>query len=217
VNHYARVLDIREVFRWQLFPDQPRDGKGQRRYYQLLLSPLQRLPRPIFSRRWRRILFMRTTWGKFTSAAEIDEVWDESPLEDRLWAGLKRRAIDVERQEFVQVKGHTYSLHFAIYCDRGRIDVETDGDRWHADRQRIPLDNMRDNDLETAGWRVLRFNTHHIREEMDEVCVPTIVGHINGLGGLSARGLVPREIWLDVPEGTRQLSLFEADVDDDLD
>ncbi|MDQ5852119.1 MAG: hypothetical protein M3380_08625, partial [Chloroflexota bacterium] len=27
VNHYAEVLDIREVFRWQLFPDVPRDAK----------------------------------------------------------------------------------------------------------------------------------------------------------------------------------------------
>ena len=76
---------------------------------------------------------------------------------------------------------------------------------------------MRDNDLETAGWRVLRFNTHHIREEMDEYCVPTIVDNVNGLGGLTTRALVPRKIWLDVPAGTRQLSLFETDTDDDVD
>ena len=32
VNYYAQVLEIRQVFRWQLFPDQPRDEQGQRRY-----------------------------------------------------------------------------------------------------------------------------------------------------------------------------------------
>ncbi len=217
VNYYAQVLNIREVFRWELFPDQPHDEKGQRRYYQLLLSLLQRLPQPILSRRWRRIVFIPTTWLKFMNAVEINDLYDESPLEDRLWAELKRLEIDAERQEFVQVKECIYSLDFAIYCDRGKIDVETDGDRWHTDPERIPLDNLRDNDLGTAGWRVLRFNTHHIREEMTEYCVPTIVENINGLGGLNTRGLVPRKIWLDVPEGTRQLSLLEADVRDDLD
>lgn len=217
VNYYAQVLGIRQVFRWQLFPHQPRDKQAQRRYYKLLLSPLERLPKPILSRRLRRIVFIPTTWQKLVSAVEINDLYDESPLEDRLWAGLKPREIDAERQEFVQTKGRTYSLDFAIYCDRGKIDAETDGDTWHADPVRIPLDNLRDNDLETAGWRVLRFNTHHIREEMDEYCVPTIVDNINGLGGLSTRGLVPRKIWLDVPEGTRQLSLFETDTDDDAD
>jgi very-short-patch-repair endonuclease len=175
------------------------------------------LPKPILSRRWRRIVFIQTTRQKFTSALEINDLYDESPLEDRLWAGLKRREVDAERQEFVQTKGRTYSLDFAIYCDRGKIDAETEGDTWHADPERIPLDNLRDNDLETAGWRVLRFNTHHIREEMDEYCIPTIVDNIGRLGGLSTRGLVPREIWLDVPEGTRQLSLFETDTGDDAD
>ncbi|MCK4315149.1 MAG: hypothetical protein KAX24_05200, partial [Anaerolineae bacterium] len=28
VNYYARVLGVRQVYRWQLFPDQPRDEKG---------------------------------------------------------------------------------------------------------------------------------------------------------------------------------------------
>ena len=217
VNYYARVLDIRKVFRWQLFPDQPHDEKGQRRYYQLLLSPLQRLPQPILSRRWRLIVFIPTTWQKFTNAVEINDLYDESPLEDRLWAELKRLEIDAERQEFVRVKGRIYALDFAIYCDQGKIDVETDGDRWHTDPERIPLDNLRDNDLETAGWKLLRFNTHHIQEEMVEYCIPTIVENINGVGGLSTRGLVPRKIWMDAPEGSRQLALFEADIRDDLD
>ncbi len=38
VNYYARVGTIREVCRWELFPDQPEDSKSQRRYYKLELS-----------------------------------------------------------------------------------------------------------------------------------------------------------------------------------
>jgi very-short-patch-repair endonuclease len=210
VNYYARVLDIREVFRWALFPNEPRDDKAQKRYFQLILSPLQRLSRPIPSRRWRRIVFIPTTWEKFIRAVEINDLYDESPLEDRLWAEFKRLRISAERQEIVQIGQRFYALDFAIYCAHGKIDVETDGDTWHADPERIPLDNLRDNDLETAGWRVLRFNTHHIREAMAEYCLPTIVKNINQLGGLEEQRIVPRKIDLESPGGLQQLTLFDS-------
>lgn len=216
VNYYARVLDIRKVFRWQLFPDEPHDEKALRRYYQLLLSPLQRLPRPILSRRRRRIIFIPTTWQKFINAAEINDLYDESPLEDRLWAEMKRLQIRAERQEFIKVKDRAYALDFALYCALGKIDVETDGDTWHADPERIPLDNLRDNDLETVGWRVLRFNSYHIQERMAEYCLPAVVENVNRLGGLDEGGLVPRKFSLDAPTGLHQMSLFETDAQDNL-
>ena len=173
------------------------------------LSPLQRLPKPIISRRWRRVVFIPTTWQKFVNAVEINDLYDESPLEDRLWVELKRVQINAERQEFVQVKGRTYALDFAIYCTLGKMDVETDGDTWHADPQRIPLDNLRDNDLETAGWKLLRFNTKQIQEQMAEYCLPTIVENINKLSGVDEGRLVPRQINLDAPDGMYQLGLFD--------
>jgi len=216
VNYYAHVLDIRKVFRWELFPDQPKDEKAQRRYCQLILSPLQRLPRPILSPHWRRIVFIPTTWEKFVSAVEINDLYDESPLEDRLWAEFKRLKISAERQEFMQVEQRFYALDFAIYCATGNIDVETDGDTWHADPERIPLDNLRDNDLETAGWAVLRFNTHHIQEEMGEYCVPTVVKNINRLGGLEEQKIVPRRIDLDAPAGWQQKTLYDSADEDEL-
>jgi very-short-patch-repair endonuclease len=209
VNYCARVLDVRRRYRWQLFPDQPRDEKSRRVYYQLILEPLRRLDRPIISRRWRRIVFIPTTWEKFSRAVEINDLYDESPLEDALWAALKRYQIPAERQEFVQVKDRAYALDFAIHCASGKIDVETDGDTWHADRERIPLDNLRDNALKTVGWRVLRFNTLQIRKEMDEYCLPTVVENINRLGGVDEGRLVPRRIDLDVPGGLQQLGLFD--------
>jgi len=214
VNYYARVLDVRQVYRWQLFPDQPRDEKGRRRYYQLILEPLRRLPRPIFSRRQRRIVFIPTTWDKFSSAVEINDLYDESPLEDRLWAELTRVQISAERQEFVQVKRHSYALDFAIYCVSGKLDVETDGDTFHANPERAPQDNVRVNDLETMGWKVLRFDTPQICEQMAEYCLPTIVENIKKSGGIDEGRVVPRQINLDAPGGAYQLGLFDDTSDD---
>lgn len=208
INYYSRVLDIRQVFRWQRFPDGPRDDKAMQRYHQLLLGPLQRLPQPIRSRRLRRIVFIPTTWRRFVGAAEINDLYDDSPLEDRLWAALKRLRIPAERQEFVAVKGRNYALDFAVYCASGKLDLETDGDLWHADPQRIPLDNLRDNDLETAGWKLLRFNTHQVNEQLAGYCLPAIVENINALGGVDEGQLMGRRVGLD-PSDPSQLTLFD--------
>jgi hypothetical protein len=91
VRYYARVLGIRTAFRWQLFPEEPQDKGSERRYYQLILEPLRQLPRPILSRRLRRIVFITTTWQRFIDATEINDLYHGSPLEDRLWAELKQR------------------------------------------------------------------------------------------------------------------------------
>ena len=202
VNYYARVVDIHEVYRWELFQDNPPE-KRDRRYYRLFLQPLQRLPKPILSRRFRRISFIPTTWHKFINAVEINDLYDESPLEDRLWAEFKRLQIMAERQELIEAKEHNYFLDFAIYCARGKIDIETDGDYWHANPERAAEDYGRDNNITTAGWKVLRFNGKQIRERMQEHCLPTIKENINQLGGVDEGGITPRVI------GSNQLTLFD--------
>lgn len=208
VNYFAPVESVREVSRSQLFPDEPPNPKSHRRYFQVMLGNIERLSRPILSRRWRRIVFIRTTWEKFQRAAEINDLFDESPLEDRLWAELKRRQILAERQDFVTVNGRDYALDFALYCAKGKLNVETDGDTWHTDRARIVHDNLRDNDLETAGWKLLRFNSLQLNEAMADYCVPTIVNNVKALGGLDEGRIVPRDIHSD-PSHPSQLGLFD--------
>jgi very-short-patch-repair endonuclease len=208
IHYYGQVLEIREVCRKLLFPDQPKDPKAFLRYYQLFISPLQRLAQPIPSHRQRRVVFIQTTWQKLMQAAEINDLYDDSPLENRLWAELKRLELRAERQDFISVNNHDYALDFAFYCASGKLDVETDGDIWHADPHRIPEDNLRDNDLETGGWKLLRFNTCQVNEQMTDYCLPTIVKNVQGLGGLEPERLLPRDIRLD-PAAPSQLSLFD--------
>jgi len=209
INYYAQVVEIRKVYRWQLLPDQPRDEKSQRRYYQILFDRLRRLPAPVTSRRWRRIVFISTTWEKFIAASEINDLYDESPLEDLLWSELKRLSIHAERQEFIEIGEQTYNLDFAIYCAIGKLNVETDGDTWHANPEKAAQDNVRDNNLETAGWKLLRFNTQQIREEMAQYCVPAIVKTVNKMGGVDEGGVLARKIDLNAPDGLHQLGLFD--------
>lgn len=120
-------------------------------------------------------------------------------------------------ESIVEIKNRRYALDFAIFCEQGKIDVETDGDSWHADLTRIPLDNQRDNDLTSLGWSILRFNGHQIREATLEYCVPMILESINRLGGLATEGLIPRTFDPDYPEGPRRLTLFESGPEYEVD
>lgn len=214
VTYFAEVKEVRQVRRGQLFPDEPQDRRRSEPYCQLLLGTMQRLPQPILSRRCRRIIFIQTTWEKFIAAVEINDLFDESPLEDRLWAAFKRLKIAAERQEYIQLDSNIATLDFAaldfaIYCLRGRIDVETDGDSWHANPERAALDNRRDNALKMRGWTVLRFNTTQVWEQMTEYCIPTITKTINNLGGVDENGVIPRRIELPDERGMHQKSLFD--------
>jgi very-short-patch-repair endonuclease len=217
VNYYGRVRDIRVVPRSELFPDEFPNPKSGRQYFQVRLQSLDSLPQPIFSRRLRRVVFIPTTWAKFTHAAEINDLWDESPLEDRLWAEFERLEIEAERQWDTKIGSAWYKLDFALFCEKGKIDVETDGDTWHAVPKRIPEDNRRDNDLASDGWYVLRFNGHQIREQMPSYCIPNISDMINRLGGQSEQGLVARTFYQTSEGLAQQLTLLEDGPEYDLD
>ena len=208
INYFGKILEIRKVFRWQLFPDEPHDAKSQSQYYQIYLSSLERLPKPIISQRRRRIIFIPTTWQKFVTATQINDLYDESRLEDRLWEEFKRWRIMAERQEYISVNKRNYFLDFAMYCAMGKVDVETDGDFWHANPEKAADDNLRDNDLKTSGWQVLRFSTLQIQEQTAEYCMPTVVKSINSYGGIDEGKTVPRKIDLSIPPDSYQPSLF---------
>jgi hypothetical protein len=128
VNYASIITGIDTMQRRELFPDDPDDERSERLYYRISFDRLKPLPAPIPSRRLRRIVFIPTTFAKLQTATEINDLFDDSPLENEVWTALKERSIPAERQEPVWVDAKRYYLDFAIYCARGRLDVETDGD-----------------------------------------------------------------------------------------
>ncbi len=212
VNYYAPVQKIRQVSRIELFPDTPGNHpKANRRYYQLMLGELQSLAQPIISRRLRRIVFIPTTYEKFKRAVEINDLWDESPLEDQLWAILKQARIQAERQYRVQIEDQFYFLDFAIFCNQGKIVVETDGDTYHIGKEQGQRDRKRNNDLASQGWQFLHFNTSEVQEKGVDYCVPKVMTTVNRLGGLDKTTGVPVRYNPDDPLGPQQLSLFDQE------
>ena len=185
VGHYAAIERAQRVTRRELFPDQNRHPRADREYFKFSISELQSLEPPIVSRAARLAVFVPTTLDKLHGAAEFNDLFHDSPLEDELWGHLKAQNIGAERQWFLSAGGARYCLDFALFCVGGNINIECDGDFYHANAEKSRQDNARNNALTSDGWAVLRFNTHQISYEMPQ-CLKAIRGTIRSNGGLRA-------------------------------
>jgi very-short-patch-repair endonuclease len=186
VRYFGEVTEVREVGRRDLFPDEASGPKSSKRYYQVFFRQLEELPEPVVSLRRRLIVFIPTTMHQLQTAVEINDLYGESPLEEALWHRLKSLRIDAERQWPVEHDGEWYFLDFAVFCRDGKIDIETDGDKYHESPEQVKVDKKRNNALASQGWKVLRYTTAQVREEMATYCEPQIVNTVNRLGGLEA-------------------------------
>ncbi len=125
VHHYAPVRGYRVVTRVELLPDEPNHPRAKDRYYKVEIGPLQRLERPIPSRRLRRITFIPTTLSRLLKAQEINDLWMGNPLQEQLWAELKAQSIEAEREYTVREAGGEYQVPFAVPCRVGGIALST--------------------------------------------------------------------------------------------
>jgi very-short-patch-repair endonuclease len=210
VHYYGRVKRISEVSRRDLLPEDWKSEHTDRTYYKIELEKLEKLPHPIVSRRWRRIVFIPTTAAKLFSATQINDLFDDSLLENTLWERLKELRIDAERQWEEKVGKMRYLLDFAVFCHAGKLDIETDGDQYHHNPEYAAKDNERNNALTSANWRVLRFNKAQVQENRAEYCVASIADTIRRLGGLDDQALVPRKFHATQDGVAQQLSLLDS-------
>ncbi len=207
ISWYAEVRRIERLTRRELLPEQPDHPRAADEYYCLHLGPLQRREQPILSRTFRRVTFIPTVWRKFQQAEEINDLWNESPLEDVVWSAFKHEGLVAERQYLVSETKTTYILDFAIACDRGQLDVECDGDTWHLQPDAVRYDKRRNNWLESRGWKVMRFDGQEINTEMPK-CLDLVKSAIKNLGGMKRPGTIPRIFRTGSDDYPEQLELW---------
>ncbi len=171
IRYVAEVRSVSIVKRKDLLPPPEGEGtkaylqwlqKAEEEYYKLELGPLQELPQPIYSRKWRRIVFIETTDRRLFGATEINDLFYGNALEERLYEALKEARIPVERQFHVQIQRQHCFLDFAIFCKKGKINVECDGG-YHNYMPVVDEDRGRNNLLQSEGWSVLRFSEEDVR------------------------------------------------------
>ncbi len=183
VNWYAPVRGIGKATRRELLPDEPAHPRAGAEYYRVRVGELERLPRPIPSRRWRRIVFIPTSLERLLHAQEINDLFKVSPIEEKLYFTLQDAGLPAERQYFVREGSSGYMLDMAVFCRDSNLDIECDGDTYHSGRDKADQDRERDNTLTTAGWHILRFSGRRILRDTG-YCVDTVKRTVRRLGGV---------------------------------
>ncbi|MEO0080621.1 MAG: DUF559 domain-containing protein [candidate division WOR-3 bacterium] len=184
VNYYAEVKGISRVRRRELLPDELDHPRADAVYFRIDIGELQRLPRPIPSRRWRRIVFIPTSLERLMKAREINELFRTSQIEERLFSLLCKEGLEAERQFVVYDGENGHMLDLALFCRDGNLNIECDGDAYHTGPAKVKLDRNRDNRLTAAGWRILRFSGREIMAE-PESCLKLVKQAVRLLGGIN--------------------------------
>lgn len=68
-------------------------------------------------------------------------------------------------QEAIGFNERNYRIDYAIFGQEIKIAVELDGFEFHGSRQAFSYDRLRQNDLQAAGWTILRFSYDSVRSE----------------------------------------------------
>lgn len=131
----------------------------------MLLGPLEALPRPIPSRRWRRLTFLYTTGERLLAAQEINELVIQPREREFLWRALRERGPHAER-DYHAPRGAEIDL--AFLCTKGNLGVLVDGLRAH----RTP----------GRAWQQPHLTSAEIDRDLPG-CVEKVENEVNNLGG----------------------------------
>ena len=183
--------------------------KADKDYYKIEFKKLEDLPKPIYSQRGRRALFITTTQRHLKDAREFNDLFYESYIEEKLWNAFKVKKLPVERQyEVPFTKKKNYLLDFALLCNKGDIDIECDGDKYHNKKKSIEKDKERDSFLTSKGWNIMRFTSKKINYEFDQT-IFTINEAIKKYGGIKKPENLKNEVFNKNFNKIQQDSLFE--------
>ena len=144
---------------------------------------LIKLEKPIYSKKRRIIIFIRSNMGKFLNANEINDLYLGSSIEEKMWRELKKNMLPAEREFHQKIKNKNYFIDFALFCKNIKLALECDGDEYHLKEKDVKYDKSRDNDLKSKGWNVLRYTSTEINNKIDEV-IFQVKEAINEYGGI---------------------------------
>jgi len=206
IEWYAEVKNISIVKRKELFSSEIPNDKRENEYYKIEFEKLVKLPFPIISKRSRRIPFVNTSFTRLLNSREINDLFLEGPIEEKLYDQFKEKKIDSERQYMVQSDHHIYHLDFALFCRKIKIGVECYEDKNPISGEAVKQNKKKNNELTKLGWIVLRYNSEQLSNDLNEV-IWEVKETINRYGGLESKFNLKNYKYY--PKENDQFNLFE--------
>ena len=184
IVYYAEVAGCSTGRRIDIFPAEPCHPAAMQLYLKYELGPLIELPRPVLNTSGTRIGFSYAPLNRLTLAGDILGIFNVVPVENMMCAALKAAGVSFCREHVILRGGKVkYRLDFALFCKRGKLDIECDGCRFHSLPRQHAKDANRDKWLKRHGWTTLRFGEHEVFNSA-EVCIGEINTAITFFGGL---------------------------------
>lgn len=117
IQWYGEVKKITVHQRIELFPEENHDPHANDDYYRIEFAEVHKLPQPIRAIRPRRIHFITTVFDRLIHAKELNDVFLESPIEEKFWEALKSEDIDAERQFIIDYPENKQQKFYVGYIE----------------------------------------------------------------------------------------------------
>lgn len=167
INYVAPVRGHELTTRGELLRTQPDHPRAHERYFKLQLGPLERLPRPIPSFKWRRLTFLYTTGERLLAATEINDLLVLSEERELLWQALRERGLSAERQYETQPG---VQIDLALLCALGNLGVQFGSEK----KKELK---------ESTGWQYLAVDETSLKQNLPAT-LTEIESAVEALGGL---------------------------------
>lgn len=168
INYCAPVKGHELATRRELLRTEPDHPRAQEQYYKVQIGPLERLPRPIPSRRWRRLTFLYTTGKHLLEAQDVGELAVHSAERAMLWRALRERGLLLPQAAQEHSTTDAPELDFRLLCALGNLGIVVG----EAPKQ-----------AREPGWRVLAFPEERVHSEL-EACAAEVAKAVEQMGGL---------------------------------
>ncbi len=184
IRYYGEIDKIEIYPRKDLFPDDEKNvDKAENLYFKVSIKELLQRSKPIIGYRPRKWIFIHTNMERFMKAEQTNDLYIGSYLEEKFWESLKNKRIFAEREWELTLKNKKYYIDFAVFCNNGKLAIETDGYTTHYDsREKIDKDTWRRNEIALDEWRLMQYTPKHVNENPSQY-ISQINEMIENLGG----------------------------------
>ena len=171
INYVAPVRGHELTTRAELLRTQPDHPRAKEQYFKIQLGPLERLSRPIPSRKWRRLAFLYTTGERLAAAQELNDLIVQSAERETLWQALRERGLRAERQYEAAPGGE---IDLALLCALGQLGIAVGDPAKAGEANKLK---------ERGGWQYLTFPEAAVKDDLPSV-VKAVKKKVEEMGGV---------------------------------
>ena len=156
IRYIAPVVGRVKARRRDILPGEPGHPRAGEYYWCYRVGKPVRLPQPVRNLSVRRVTFAYAPLRRLFELHDVLEVFGVPPIERMMADEFRRAGIPALPEFTVSAGGRRYRLDFAVFCARGQLAVECDGEEFHGTPGQRARDRGKDAHLKRLGWTVIR-------------------------------------------------------------